>query len=269
MTTAQQPPLQRDDSDVLPPPRARRLRAGNAVVGLLHAAQVVLLLALSTDFTLPVVETFPQGPPGSAPPAPETLFDLALGPAVAAFVALAALDHLLVAAPGVHRWYERKIRAGINPARWLEYSVSASLMVVLIAMLSGVLQLVALIAVFGVNSAMILFGWIMERVNDQRGEHIDWTPYIFGCIAGIVPWIVIAISIFGAQAESGGVPTFVFGIFVSLFLFYNTFSINQLLQYRRVGPWRDYVVGEWTYLILSLAAKSALAWQVFANVLIG
>jgi hypothetical protein len=267
MTTAreQSPP---DVDERLPAARARRLRIGNVVIGLVHAAQVVVLLILSTDFSLPVVESFQQGPPGSMPPAPDTLFDLPLGPAVAAFVALAAIDHLTVAAPGVHTWYERKIREGINPARWLEYSVSASLMVALIAMLSGVLQLTALVAIFGVNSAMILFGWVMERVNDQRSGDIDWVPYIFGCIAGIVPWISIAIAIFGAEAESGAVPTFVFAIFISLFIFFNTFSINQFLQYKRVGPWRDYVFGEWTYLVLSLAAKSALAWQVFANVLV-
>ena len=190
----------------LPPDRARRLRVGNVVVGLVHAAQVVILLVLSTDFALPVTESFAAGPPGTAPPAPETLYDLPLGPAVAAFLALAALDHLLVASPGIHRWYEARLRAGINPARWLEYSVSASLMVSLIAMLSGILDLVALIGIFGVNAAMILFGMRMEVVNDQRSGDVDWWPFIYGCIAGIVPWVAIAFSIGGAEVESGEVP---------------------------------------------------------------
>lgn len=192
-----------------------------------------------------------------------------MGLATAGFLALAALDHLLVAAPGIHGWYERKIRSGINPARWIEYSVSASLMVGLIAMLSGVVELVALVPLVGANAAMILFGWVMERINDQQDPNVDWTPYVFGCLAGIVPWIAIGIALIGAELESGRVPTFVFAIFVSLFLLFNTFAVSQLLQYRRVGRWRDYVVGEWTYLLLSLVAKSALAWQVFANVLIG
>jgi hypothetical protein len=34
----------------------------------------------------------------------ETLYDLPFGPAVAAFLFLAAIDHKLMAAPGVHRW---------------------------------------------------------------------------------------------------------------------------------------------------------------------
>ncbi|HEX6031907.1 MAG TPA: heliorhodopsin HeR, partial [Tepidiformaceae bacterium] len=68
--------------------------------------------------------------------------------------------------------------------------------------------------------------------------------------------------------ETGGqVPNFVYGIFVSLFLFFNSFAVNMLLQYRRVGPWREYLFGEKAYILLSLTAKSALAWQVFANTL--
>ena len=63
-------------------------------------------------------------------------------------------------------------------------------------------------------------------------------------------------------------PTFVYGIIVSLFLLFNCFAVNQWLQYRRIGRWRDYVFGERIYIVLSFVAKSALAWQVFANILI-
>ena len=55
---------------------------------------------------------------------------------------------------------------------------------------------------------------------------------------------------------------------MSLFLFFNSFAINMILQYRRVGPWRNYLIGEYIYVALSLIAKSALAWQVFANTLV-
>ena len=65
------------------------------------------------------------------------------------------------------------------------------------------------------------------------------------------------------------VPTFVYGIFFSLFAFFMSFSVNQWLQYRQVGPWRSYAFGETAYLVLSLAAKSALAWQIFAGSLAG
>ena len=55
---------------------------------------------------------------------------------------------------------------------------------------------------------------------------------------------------------------------MSLFLFFNCFAITQVLQHAAKGQWADYLRGETVYIVLSLTAKSALAWQVFANVLI-
>ena len=64
-------------------------------------------------------------------------------------------------------------------------------------------------------------------------------------------------------------PGFVYGIIVSLFVFFNIFAVNMVLQYKQVGKWRDYLFGEKVYIILSLTAKALLAWQVFANTLVG
>ena len=246
----------------------QRLRIGNLVLALLHTAQVVALLALSTDFTIPLTETFQEGPPGSRPPTPDVLWDLPLGPAVAAFLALAALDHLLVAVRPLNRWYDGWLARGVNPARWVEYSFSASLMIVLIALLVGITEPVALVPIVGANAAMILLGWQMERSNPPDRERTDWVPFLFGCLVGIVPWVAIVIAVIGAETGAGDVPGFVYGILVSLFVLFFSFAVNQWLQYARIGKWRDYLVGEWTYLVLSLVAKSLLAWQVFANVLV-
>ena len=44
-----------------------------------------------------------------------------------------------------------------------------------------------------------------------------------------------------------------------------SFGLNQWLQYRGVGRWTDYGYGEKVYLVLSLVAKSLLAWQIFGG----
>jgi hypothetical protein len=229
-----------------------------------------VLLLVSSAFAIPVVASVPTGPPGSPITESTTFFDLSFPPAIALFLFLAAADHLLMAAPGVRRWYERNLLRGINVARWVEYSISASLMIVLIALLTGIDNLYALLALFGVNAAMILFGLLMERVNHDR-DHVDWWPFVFGCVAGAVPWIAIAIALVTAQVESTGqgVPTFVFVIFVSLFVLFNCFAVNQWLQYRGKGRFADYLYGEKVYLVLSLVAKSALAWQIYGGTLAG
>jgi hypothetical protein len=246
----------------------RRLRTANLVVGSVHAVQAVLLVILSNDFALPVTAAYLDGPPGTAPGEPSTLFEVRFGWAVAGFLGLAALDHLLMASPRVVDWYEGQLRRGRNPARWAEYSVSASLMVVLIAMLTGITSAYALLGIAGVNASMILFGHLMERMNPDRSR-VDWRPYWFGCIAGVVPWITIGLALVGAEVTYGGVPTFVLAIFVSLFVLFNSFAVNQALQYRRTGRWRSYVFGEGAYVVLSLVAKTALAWQVYGGTLAG
>lgn len=256
----------------LPTATARRLRLANAALAVAHAAQVVVLLVLTNDVALTVTETFPEGPPGTPPPAPEALVDVRLGLLVAAFLALAALDHLVVALPRVHQVYESLLARSRNPFRWAEYSFSATLMVLLIAYLTGITGLAAMIGLAGANVAMILFGQRMERVNEGRAE-VEWQPFVFGCVAGAFPWVAIGASLVGAEltAPGEGPPTFVYAIFVSLLVLFMSFAVVQWRQFRaraRGGRWADPVVAETGYLVLSLVAKSALAWQVFANVLL-
>ncbi len=193
------------------------------------------------------------------------LFELPLGPAVATFVFLSALAHFIIASPGVFEWYKANLLKNRNYARWIEYSLSSSLMMVLIALLPGIFDIAALIAIFGVNASMILFGLLTEKYEEPGNQ--NWLSFIFGCIAGAVPWVAIGIYIW-SPTTSANPPAFVYWIFVTMFLFFNSFAINMVLQYKKIGPWRDYLFGEAAYVLLSLTAKSLLAWLVFANTLI-
>lgn len=131
----------------------------------------------------------------------------------------------------------------------------------LIAQITGVTVVGALGAIFGANAATILFGLLMERVNPLDGL-VDWSPFVLGCIVGAVPWLVIAYQ-FGGTADRApageGPPALVYGIVISLCVLFNSFAVNMVLQYRRVGRWRSYLFGESAYLVLSLVAKSAPA----------
>jgi len=237
-----------------------RLRLYNLAMGAIHLAQAVAILALSTDFALPVHGTFMEGPPGEGAATIHHLFDLRIGPAVASFLFISAAAHTILALPGVFLWYRTNLERQRNDARWIEYSVSASVMIVLIAMLTGIGDVAALVALFGVNASMILFGLVQEQ-TERPGEG-RMLPFWLGCLAGAVPWVAIGLYIV-SPGVAATPPAFVYGIFVSLFAFFNVFALNMWLQYRRIGPWRNYLFGESVYILLSLAAKSALAWQVF------
>ena len=243
------------------------LRKFNIVMACLHFIQGVAILLLSSNFKLPITGSFLKFDVTTQTlvPTARNLFEIKIAPLVASFFFVSALAHFLISLPKINAWYNRNLVKGANYARWIEYSISSSIMILAIAMLVGIYDIAALIAIMVLNSAMILFGWMME-LHNQTTKKTDWTSFIFGCIAGIGPWIAIGIYLW-APGNAQKAPTFVYWIYFSIFVFFNSFAINQYLQYKKVGKWNDYLYGERAYIILSLVAKSLLAWQVFGGTL--
>lgn len=249
-------------------PRFRRLRTWNAVMAFLHGIQGLLMVVLAEPVLWPVTRIRYEFDVETETLAPITIqwVEVELALLVAGFLFLSALAHGLIATVR-YAEYVGYLSLGMNPYRWFEYAVSASLMIVVIAMLSGIWDLGTLVALFGLVAVMNLMGLMME-LHNQTTTSTDWTAYYIGVIAGIVPWIVIAISLLGSIIASGGeVPDFVIYIYVSIFVFFNLFAVNMVLQYRGVWRWREYLFGERMYILLSLVAKSALAWQVYVGTL--
>jgi hypothetical protein len=257
----------------IPADRSASLFRWNAILAALHLVQAAAILALSFAkspiVTSPVVGTYLRFDETTRHlvTAQRSIWDMPIGPAVALFFLMSAIAHFAMAFPA-RRWYEAHLARGQNPIRWIEYAFSSSVMIVVIAALAGVQEVGTLIAIFGANAAMIMFGWSMEIANEGR-DRPQWLHYIFGCIAGAVPWLVIfaTIVISATEPNSAPIPGFVIAIFVTLFVFFNVFAINMVLQYRKIGPWRDYLYGERAYMLFSLFAKSLLAWQVFFGTL--
>jgi hypothetical protein len=244
------------------------LRRFNLIMGFLHLVQGILMIVLSNDTTYPIYTNFLTFnlDTRTLSPDPSLLYELRFGPAVAVFLLLSAVAHFALATFG-YRWYVKNLKKGMNPARFYEYALSSSLMIVLIGMLVGVYDLGTLIAIFGVNAAMNLFGIMME-LHNQTTTKTNWTAFIYGCIAGIIPWIVIVMYFLGSLATAGAEPPgFVYAIIPTIFVFFNIFALNMFLQYKQVGPWKNYLFGERMYIVLSLLAKTALAWMIFAGTL--
>ena len=240
-----------------------RLCVWNIAVGIILAIQAVLMAVLTNDFSLPVTATFISGPPGTMPEL-HHLFNIATGWGVFAFLAISAVSLLIIASPAVFPWYKRNLLQSRNYGRWIEYFFSSSIMIVLIAQITGISDIAALLAIFGINACMILFGALQEKY--EKPGRPGWLPFWFGSFGGIIPWIAIVIYVVAPGLEASP-PAFVYGIIASLFVFFNCFAVNMVLQYKKIGPWRDYLFGEKVYIILSLTAKALLAWQVFFPVL--
>ena len=92
-----------------------------------------------------------------------------------------------------------------------------------IAMLFGVYDLISLIFIGAINAAMNLFGDAMELLNAGKpADQVDWTPFIYGAIAGGFSWFVIFSFLFGSPGVEGA-PWFVWAILASYFFLFFTF----------------------------------------------
>lgn len=254
----------------------KRLKVFNIICATLHFIQGLLMLVTSQAITafkeqgkrqvtiryLGCDTSNGTGGPCVLKTLEDKIGELEIGAVAASFLLLSAAAHTLSLI--CFKRYISDLNRGINIFRWYEYSLSSSVMIVGIAALFGMQDLASIIMMFLVNCSMNLFGLLMERMNIGVGKrHVNWEPFIFGCVAGIAPWIGVGLYFFGGPLDQ--VPGFVYGIVISYFIFFQTFPVNMYLQYRKIGIWRDYRVGEVTYQILSLASKSLLAWLVFGG----
>lgn len=243
------------------------LRTFNLIMAALHATQGVIVLVISRSFAVPITGTYLKfnSTTQHLDPATTTLFHVQLPWLIAIFFFLSAIAHL-VTATVYNRRYNADLGLGLNKIRWLEYALSASLMMVAIGLLVGIYDLGSLVMIFVLIALMNLMGLVME-IHNQTTRQTNWLSFVIGCLAGLVPWLIVAFYMWLGAHEGSPAPTFVYWIFVSIFVFFCCFAVNMVLQYKRIGPWKNYLYGERVYIFLSLIAKSLLAWQVFAGTL--
>ena len=242
-----------------------KLKRLNLIAGALHLASLLAILFLANDAKLPVNAIYLTEAPGTGNfTDPINLFNLKIGYMVAAFLALSAFFHFFISSPAMFGKYTVGLKNHINVFRWVEYSLSSTIMIIVILQLNGTADYIALMGIAGVNVSMILFGWLQEKYTTPGDG--DLLPFWFGCIAGIVPWLATLANILSPKGPAESTtPGFVYGIVISLFILFNCFAIVQYKQYKAKGKWANYVYGERRYIVLSLVAKSLLAWQVFSG----
>jgi len=252
------------------------LKRFNTAAGILHLVQgvIMLVLGLQLEWSRDIytfymklnITSTDATPLFTAVPDPQVFFSISyLGAILAAFPLISAIAHFVIAYPK-NRSYNDYLKKGMNPYRWYEYTFSSSIMIVLIALFLGIWDFWSLTMIFVLNAMMIMFGYLMEVVN-QKTEKTSWSAFILGSISGFTPWVVLyAYFIAAINSVNSEVPTFVYMILLIYFFMFNIFAVNMVLQYKGVGRWRDYLYGERFYIILSFVAKSTLAWLVFIGV---
>lgn len=258
-----------------PMDKFRRLFLWNVWLAVLYGVQGIALLLLSATKTVPVTAEFlSQDQLASAltdkpvlATATEYLFDLNIAQLLAAMFFIASIVHLLVATVYRPR-YQESLERRANRFRWIEYALTGSIFMVTFGLLAGIRDLGTLVAL-GVLTVVAFVGAFIIELYAPFGRRPSRFLGGVSLLAGITPWVVIGLALFGANAwGTGAIPAYLCWLFGTGVVLSTVFGIVLYLQHKKTeGKWADYLHGERTYLVLGFVAKTALAWQIFAGTL--
>ena len=164
----------------------------------------------------------------------------------------------------VERPWMQTIRDGHNPVRWIEYTLSAAFMAIVIAYFFGISDAIALVFVFMVAAVVNIFGWISERAWPRHHGEIPGDKWLsiaalvlgFDFLLGgwIAYWVQFAIN------DDGSVPDWIYALIIVENLLYASFGIAFVaVQMVHKDDPRLFVAQEITYTVLSIAAKTTLS----------
>ena len=133
----------------IPAERLNGLRRYNLIAGVFHLVQAAGIFALANSFALPVSVSYLQDAPVPGARFEDVaLFDFPIAIGVALFSLLSAFAHFWIVGPGF-RSYTNDLSNMRNIARWVEYSISSTIMIVLITLINGIWNLLAILAIAG------------------------------------------------------------------------------------------------------------------------
>lgn len=165
-----------------------------------------------------------------------------------------------------------------NPLRFIEYSISASIMLVLIALVNGIFDqsIIVLLAVScaacqlcGLVSEQLLHLYKVHKNDTDLSNHLKvlaWVAHLTGWLLILTAYaIIFRYYDISNRNSDGQAPEFVTIIVISIFVLFSSFGVVQLLEMTETI---EYDIAELVYVCLSLTAKSLLGWIIFANVLV-
>jgi hypothetical protein len=183
---------------------------------------------------------------------------------IVAFTVFTAAIHLIYFF--AKNFYSKMIADQNNWVRWLEYAISATIMLVIIAISSGVKDFdVILLFIFASVSIMLLGDTVEKSIKKGSKGAISATVSAWLMLAGV---FTVLLRSFGSTVASadGRVPGFVIGIVVITLMFFSSFGGVQIAQMSHFFEKRGgYSSVELTYIVLSFISKALLALLVVSG----
>jgi hypothetical protein len=243
------------------------LRLIHIFLAFFHFAQGALTLLLSQDLVVVLTTSFLQYNSATRDISPmvEEVMSAPVHLLAIGVVLVAGTYHSVVASPLLYKSYITKLEQRMNPYRWLEYSFTASLIVSIVGLLTGVFDIFLQISLFVLCAGMMIYAYMFEQLNVRRqyGEPVNWVPFWSGLFLGSLPWAIIFSYYLSAVHDYQGWTSIWSSVVFSIFLTYALSMLNMFFTVKNWTFWKDYVFSEKIFLLLSVTAKTLLLWQIY------
>lgn len=191
---------------------------------------------------------------------------------VAIFFIISALFHLLNATL-LRSYYLHQLELCCSPTRWIEYTLSAPVMILLISYTLGIRSRDVLLANFVLVMITMPFGYWVEVISRPKNEN-EWKgslmyrlyPWFLGHIPQVAAWFLIMLTFYDGQDQTERTPWFVHLIlWTELLLFFSFGAASVVSQWS--SP-KFFYRGEIVFQVLSLVSKGILGLILLTNVLL-
>lgn len=201
-------------------------------------------------------------------PAARVIFDVEVRWLLAIILVLSAVLPLLYLTKLEKRYTELLSTGRVVPLRWVNFAVTGALMTEVVALLSGVQDIMVLKLIAGLMAIAYLLSWIAEW--HYKFTHPAWRTYAIAIASAVLPWIVIAGSavatiIYGSTSS----PWYVYALYaVMLASIFSIFCI-QFTDYRhKKAAWEaNYLIVERNYLAVDILTKTAFGLILIVGLL--
>jgi hypothetical protein len=190
----------------------------------------------------------------------------------ALFFLITFIFHLLNATI-LFDFYISELKDCRSPTRWLEYFLSAPVMIIIVAYTLGARDRSFILALAALTAVTMPFGYLIELLARPRNDE-EWVtslsqrliPFFFGWIPQIAVWGLIVLNFYGENYNTEKIPWFVYLILWTECLLFLSFGVASLLG--QIRPPKEFWRSEKVFQILSLVSKASLGVLLISNVLI-
>lgn len=169
-------------------------------------------------------------------------------------------------------FYTKELNAGRNRFRWVEYAITATAMVFVASIISGVKSSDAVFAVCAINLILMSFGYFIEMTPSIEAKTVGLVVGFFALAAG---WYIILNNFYrrvsevedlpnpNKPGENRKIPGWIKQVLAPLFIWYTLFGVVAILYVRGYGkPNFNFRTYERYYIILSYLSKAFMGYYL-------